>query len=198
MTFDFQTWMRAVWTSIMEPSASAKQALTLKFPTQALWMGLALAAVLNVLLLGVLQAISTVPPAMPEQALATTPFGYLAIISIFLVLFTVGIDQAGRLMGSAAKLPDTLLIMVWFQAIGLTLQVIQVVLVLISPAIAAIFGLIAFGALLWCFINFINVLHGFQSIGKAILSIFLALIMTVLVSGILLSLIGISAPGATI
>lgn len=197
MTVDFQTWMRAVWTSIMEPSESARYALSLKPPAEALWLGLGLAAVLNVLFLATLQNLSTVPVAMEDQVFVMSPIGYLGVIGVFLVIFVFALQQAGRWLGSSAQLPEVLLVTVWFQAISLTLEAMQLVLVLISPAIAAIFGMIAFGAMLWCFVNFVNVLHGFANLFKAVFSILIALIVTALISGIILSLFGISTPGGT-
>ncbi|SIT79317.1 Yip1 domain-containing protein [Yoonia rosea] len=195
MTIDFQTWMRAVWTSIVEPTESARKALAMDIPAQALWTGLALVAVLNVMLVALLQVISPMPQAMQEQGFALSPFGFFGIIGIFFVLFVYGIFYAGRMIGGQGTLQATLTIVVWFQAVSLTLEGMQFVLVLISPAIGSIFGLLTLGALIWCFMNFINVLHGFNNLGKALGAIVLALIGTALVSGIILAVLGASPTG---
>lgn len=195
MTVDFQTWMRAVWTSIVEPTESARKALAMDIPAQALWTGLALVAVLNVMLVALLQVISPMPQAMQEQGFALSPFGFFGIIGIFFVLFVYGIFYAGRMIGGQGTLQATLTIVVWFQAVSLTLEGMQFVLVLISPAIGSIFGLLTLGALIWCFMNFINVLHGFDNLGKALGAIVLALIGTALVSGIILAVLGVGPAG---
>ncbi|KQB98163.1 hypothetical protein AL073_04535 [Loktanella sp. 1ANDIMAR09] len=195
MTVDFQTWMRAVWTSIVEPTESAHKALAMNIPAQALWTGLALVAVLNVMLVALLQVISPMPQAMQEQGFALSPFGFFGIIGIFFVLFVYGIFYAGRMIGGQGTLQATLTIVVWFQAVSLTLEGMQFVLVLISPAIGSIFGLLTLGALIWCFMNFINVLHGFDNLGKALGAIVLALIGTALVSGIILAVLGVGPTG---
>ncbi|KQI72604.1 hypothetical protein AN191_06205 [Loktanella sp. 5RATIMAR09] len=195
MTVDFQTWMRAVWTSIVEPSQSARKALAMDIPVQALWTGLALVAVLNVILVALLQLISPMPQAMQEQGFALSPFGFIAIIGIFFVLFVYGIFYAGRMIGGQGTLQATLTIVVWFQAVSLTLEGIQFALVLISPAIGSIFGLLTLGALIWCFVNFINVLHEFDNLGKALGAIVLALIGTALISGIILAVLGVGPAG---
>lgn len=195
MTVDFQTWMRAVWTSIMEPSESARKALAMDIPAQALWTGLALVAVLNVILVALLQLISPMPQAMQDQGFALSPFGFFAIIGIFFVLFVYGIFYAGRMIGGQGTLQASLTIVVWFQAVSLTLEAIQFALVLISPAIGSIFGLLTLGALIWCFMNFINVLHGFDNLGKALGAIVLALIGTALISGIILAVLGVGPTG---
>lgn len=197
MTIDFQSWMRAVWQSIMEPSEMARRIVAMTFPPDALWTALALTAVLNVMLLATLQLVSPAPVMFEEQIFALSPFGYVAVMVIFLVLFVLGTFQAGRILGGTGTLMQTLTIIVWFQCISLTLEVIQLGLVLVSPAIASIFGLLSLGALIWCFVNFVNVLHAFQNLGKAIFSILLALIGTAFLAGLLLTMLGIGTPGGT-
>lgn len=195
MTVDFQTWMRAVWTSIMEPSESARKAIDMNVPRDVLWTALALVAVLNVILVVLLQLISPAPVAFQEQAIALSPFGFVAIIGVFLGLFVFGVFYSGQIMGGEGTLHGTLAIIVWFQSISLTLEVIQLVLVIISPAIASIFGLLSLGALIWCFVNFVNVLHGFNNLGKSLVAIVMALIGTALLAGILLAILGVGPAG---
>jgi hypothetical protein len=196
MTLDFQSWMRAVWTSIMEPSDSARKVVGMDVPREALWTALALIAVINVILLASLQMVSPAPIAFQESAFSLAPFAYVVIIGVFLVLFVGGTYYVGRLLGGIGTLTATLAIIVWFQSISLTLEAIQLLLVLISPAIASIFGLLSLGALIWCFVNFVNVLHGFENIGKSIIAIALALISTAMVSGIILAILGLAPVGA--
>lgn len=191
MTIDFQTWMRAVWSSIMEPSKMAQKVIGLDLPRDALLTGLALVAVLNVVLLTLLQLLSPAPIAFEEQAFALSPFAYAAIIGVFLGLLVIATFQIGKMMGGVGTFTATLAVIVWFQSISLTLEAIQLVLVLISPAIASIFGMLSLGALIWSIVNFVNVLHGFESIGKALTTIVLALIVTALCAGIILAILGV-------
>ena len=196
MTLDFQSWMRAVWTSIMEPTESARKVVGMNIPREALWTALALIAVLNVILLATLQMLSPAPIAFQESAFALAPFAYVAIIGVFLVLFVGGTFYVGQLLGGIGTLTATLAIVVWFQSISLTLEAIQLVLLLISPAIASVFGMLSLGALIWCFVNFVNVLHGFENIGKSVVAIVLSLISTALVAGIILAILGVGPQGA--
>lgn len=198
MTFDFQGWMRAVWMSVIEPAEMAGTVLTMQFERQAMWTALALVAVLNVLLLGLLQAVSPVPVMLEEQTIQLSPFAYVAIIGAFLTLLVLAIFHVGRLMGGAGSLTGALTLIVWFQAVSLTLEAIQVILVVLSPAVAALFGIISLGAIIWAFINFINVLHGFSSLGKSAVVILFSLIGTVMGTGIVMALLGVNPPGGTI
>jgi hypothetical protein len=195
MNVTFQSWMQAVWTSIMEPTASARRALAMQVPHDVLWTALALTAVLNVIFVSTLQYITKTPIAMQDQMLPTTPFGLLAVMAVFLVMFVFALSYAGRMLGGHGTVNGSLILMVWFQAISLTLEAVQMVLVLISPAIAGIFGLLAFGALIWCFMNFIKVLHGFDNLLKTTVVVAVALIGTALLSSIFLTVFGIVNAG---
>ena len=197
MTFNFQTWMQAIWSSIVEPSDAARKVVASDFPREALWTGLALVAVLNVILLALLQ-LFTPAPVIDDTTISLSPFGYAGIVGTFMVLFVFTLQQTGRFFGGIGELNGTLAIVVWFQAISLTLEAVQLVLVLISPSIASLFGLLSLGALIWIFLNFINVLHGFQSLGKSALVVFLALLSTAFVAGLILSLFGIAPIGGTV
>ena len=108
MTLDFQSWMRAVWLSIMEPSKMAEKAIGLNLPTQALWTGLALVAVLNVVMLSLLQMLSPAPIAFEEQVFALSPFAYVAIIVVFLALLVGGTFYVGKIMGGVGTFAATL------------------------------------------------------------------------------------------
>jgi len=195
MTVTFQSWMQAVWNSIMEPSDTAHKVIAFGAPAQALWTALALVAVLNVVLLAILQLLTPTPVTADINTFQLSPFAYTAIIGAFLILFVFGLESVGRFFGGAGTRVATLAIVVWFQAVSLTLEAVQLVLVLISPAIASLFGLLSLAALVWVFINFINVLHKFENLGKALVTIVLALMMTALGAGLILAILGIGPAG---
>lgn len=198
MTISFQIWMRTVWMSITEPAEMAGKVLAMQFPREALWTALALVAVLNVLLLGVLQLVSPETAVTQDQMISISPFAYLAIIVAFLTFLVFMLVHAGRMMGGVGTIEGTLTLIVWFQALSLTLEGIQILIVLISPAIATLFGLLSLGAIIWVFVNMVNVLHGFANLGKAIVVIVMALIGTVLGTGLVMGMLGISPPGGTL
>ena len=66
--------------------------------------------------------------------------------------------------GGTGSFPDTLLAMVWLQFLMLGLQVIQLVLMVLFPPLAAIVNLAGFAIFLWLLTNFIAELHGFRSL----------------------------------
>jgi len=191
---DFQTWMRTVWNSLMEPSDAARRVIAARTSTETLWTGLALIIVLNVLLIALVQVFSDVDVGLDAERMTVSPFGLAVMFGVFLTLLVLGLHHAGRMIGGAGTQDAALAIIVWFQAISLTLEAIQLILLIISPAVASLFGLLSLGALIWCFVNFVNVLHSFGNLGKAVLAVIIAFIGTALVSGLLLALFGVATP----
>lgn len=196
MTFDFSAWMRAVWMSLIEPADMARHVLAMKFDTRVLWTAMALVAVLNVLFLALMQYISPLPVAFREDAVALSPFSLTVVIGVSLGLLVFTIYYVGQWLDGTGDLPRTLTILVWFHAINLTLEACQLVLILISPYLSALFSLVIVGAMLWCIVNFINVLHGFESLMKSFVTLILSLVGMGIIGGFVLAVLGVG-PGGT-
>lgn len=198
MTFDFQNLLRAVGRSLSEPAEIAGEIVAMQWKREALWTALALVTVLNVLLLALLQMISPVPDALEQQGIVLSPFTYTLLVGAFLVLFVVTIQGFGRMLGGKGSFDATLTLMVWFQVISLSLETVQFVLVLVSPVLGGLFGMVSLGLLLWCIMNFIDVLHGFQHKGKALAVLVMSLIGTAMGAGVILAIAGVQVSGGTI
>jgi hypothetical protein len=191
MTYTLQSAGRALWAAIQDPAPAARRLLDAQLGLQNLWMALIVVAIVNVLMLALLQAASPAPVIFADQAMVITPFTYAAIISVFLFLLVYTVYHLGRLMGGVGSVADSLAIIVLFQTISVSLEAVQVFLVLISPAIAQFFGMISLAILLRCILHFINEMHGFGSLGKALVVIVLALLGTALIAGMVLAFLGV-------
>lgn len=197
MTFDAKDWFRAVGRTVLEPTQMGRAVLSTRFDMSFLWTALALVAVLNVLFVAVVQIISPVPIAIREGQVALSPFALTVVIGVSFVLLVYTVHLVGRWMGGQGDLHQTLTVMVWFYSVNLTLELGQIVLLLLSPALASIYNLVVAGSLIWCIINLINVLHGFENIGKAIVTLILSLVGMAIGGGLVLAVLGIT-PGGTV
>jgi hypothetical protein len=197
MNITMQSATRALWGAIIDPATAARQALDWRLGLGNMWMALALVAVLNVLMLALLQAASPMP-VMSQGGLVLTPFSYAMIITIFLFLLVYTVYHIGRMMGGQGTVEDSLTVIVLFQSISVALEAVQVLLVVISPQIASIFGLVSLAVLIRCMVNFVNVMHGFNSLGKAFATLLFAVIGTALIAGIVLTVLGIAPTGGQI
>ncbi|MBE0412888.1 YIP1 family protein [Yoonia sp.] len=198
MAFNFQNLLNMVGRSVAEPAVVAREVLATQWDRSALWSALALVTVLNVLLLATMQMLSPVPDALEQQGIMLTPFTYTILVGSFLVLFVISIQAFGRMLGGQGSFDATLTLMVWFQVISLVFEAVQVLLVLVSPFLGGLFGMASLVVLFWCMLNFINVLHGFESRGKALFTLVLALIGTAIGAAMILAVVGVNVPGGTI
>lgn len=199
MTLSFQGWMRAVWTSLIEPADVARSVMGMRLDAGFLWTAMTLIVVVNALFLGILPFIAPGPTALEDNGNVMSPFVLTVMIGVLLVLLVFTTHHVGRLMGGEGDFRAALTLMVWFYAVNLTLEAIQLILMVFSPFLSVMFGMIAIGGLVWCFVNFIDVLHGFKSLGKSFLALIFAVLGMGILGGILLSLLGVTPPpGGTI
>lgn len=198
MTFDLQSLLNALGRTLTDPAAVAREIVQMNWDRGVLWTALALVAVLNVILLALMQLLSPVPDVLEQQGIVISPFTYTVMVVAFLVLFVFTIQGFGQMLRGTGSFQATLTLMLWFQVVSLALEAVQVVLVLISPFLSGLFGMVSLGVLLWCIVNFIDVLHGFQNKGKAIATLLLALVGMAMGAGLILAFVGVGIPGGTI
>lgn len=195
MNLTLQSASRALWGAMADPAGAARLVLGWNISLGNRWAALVLVAICNVLMLALLQAVSPVPVVLQDQGLVLTPFSYAAIIITFLFLLVYTIYHIGRMFGGQGTVEDSLTIIILFQTISVALEVVQVALVIISPQIAGLFGFVTLAILIRCMLQFVNVMHRFESIGKAAFALFLAVIATALIAGIVLSVLGVAPTG---
>lgn len=189
MTLTLQTATRLLWDAVQYPAPAARRLLDAQLGLQNLWMALIVVAIGNVLMLALLQAVSPAPVLMQQTAIS--PFSYAAIITIFLFLLVYTIYHLGRLLGGVGSVADSLGVIVLFQAISVALEAVQVVLIVVSPMIAQVFGMVSLAILLRCMLHFISEMHRFGSLGRALVVLVLALIGTALIAGMVLATLGV-------
>ncbi|MBR2657958.1 YIP1 family protein [Yoonia sp.] len=195
MNITVQSAANALWVAVKDPATAARYVLPWQISLINLWAALVLVAVLNVLMLALLQAVSPVPVVLQDQGITLTPFSYATIIITFLFLLVYTIYHIGRMMGGLGSVEDSLKVIILFQAVSVSLEAVQVVLVVISPLIAGYFGIVSVVILVRCVMNFVNVMHRFESLGKTLVVMVLALIATAMIAGIVLSVLGVAPTG---
>lgn len=174
-----------------EPRQAAADVLALGFPKEALAPALMLVVVVTVLLSALSDMIVTPP----------FPMSYFRMALLMLIIFTsfsFAIAQIGKMMGGVGSFPDSLLLAVFFQAIFIPVQSIQIGLLLVSTEVSALlsFGIIIFG--LWVNVNFIAALHGFQSLGRACGVFFLASVAVAVFLLLVTPFLGVSLTGGAV
>lgn len=158
--------------ALRDPRAAAADVLALGFPREALVPALLLVVSISVILNTISEALA------PSPFIETTPFQMAALLAIMLLVFSFAIAQAGKVLGGLGSFQDSLLLMIFLQAIFLPAVALQLLIFTISPGLAGIFILAVMVFLTWVHLNFIAALHGFPTLGRAFGVLMMAVLAT--------------------
>ncbi len=178
--------LQAVRLSVERPKDGARQILNLHLTVAEAGIGLALMAVISTLMAEFGNKIAAVPAEPMVMADFATPFGLALLQLVVMSSAAVMIRVLGRWAGGKGDFAGALVLVGWLQAILLLLQFVQLVMIVLAPALVGpigLFGLALFG---WLLTNFIAELHGFQSLAKVFLCILAALLGVSLLLAIVL------------
>ena len=185
MTFD--DFKALVGLSFRDPQAAARDLMAQGWPIQARWMALLAAVSVSALLASLAAALFSAPGPEGDRVvvLSQQPM-VLAVMQMGAIVLAAGLmSGVGRMFGGGGRFEDALLLTVWIEVLLLIVQAAQVVLSLILPGVAGIFGLLAIALFLWLTVQFTKALHGFHSTPKVVLG----MIGAVFVAGFVLSLL---------
>lgn len=172
-----------------EPRAAAADVIALGVPREALVPGLFAVVALSVLINAAAEMIAPSPMSM------ITPFQMTVFLLVLFVSFAAAVYKVGQAMGGVGTWQDSLLLAIFFQAVFIPAQVLQVILIATMPAVAGLFGLFLFVFGFWVNVNFIAALHGFTSLGRAFGVLILGSFVVAVVMILVAPLVGISILG---
>lgn len=188
--------LRLLGLTIRSPGEAAALLVGLNLSRTVLWQALALVTVLSVLI------VAFSPGPMPEAGpiagpgpVLLTPFAYVAVLGASLVMLVFALYFTGTALGGTGTFPATLTLVVWLEVLATAVRLIQTAVMLVSPVLGGLVSLVGLGLLFWTLVNFVNVLHGFGSLGKALMTLLLAVVGISLGVAVILSLIGAGLPG---
>ena len=174
-----------------EPRAAAADVLALGVPQGALVPAFTLIVVLNVILNTVSEMVApTLLASVPPVRIAMFVFALTGALAFF-------VAKVGQWFGGAGGWNDSLLLIIFFQAIFLPLQALHVLLLVASPVMSALLQLVIFVLGIWVNINFVAALHGFPGLGKAAGVLFLASFAVAIVMILVSPILGIQVVGPT-
>jgi hypothetical protein len=188
--------LRLLALTLRAPGQAAELLLSLNLSRAVLWQALALVTVVSVLL------VALSPGPMPEagpvagpEGLTLSPLAYAAILGASLVMLVFALHFTGGAMGGVGSFPGALILVTWLEVVAAAIRVVQTLALTLSPVLGGLVSLVGLGLLFWTLVNFVNVLHGFQSLGRAVLTLLLAVVGISLGVAFILTLIGAGLPG---
>jgi hypothetical protein len=150
--------------TLQDPRAGLRRILTMNPPMPARWMAFLLMAIGSAITTHLSFALVPVEDQDAVIGVMQSPLRTAAMQGVLLLAIVQMVHWLGRMRGGTGSFPDTLLAMVWLQFLMLGLQVIQLVLMVLLPPLAALVNLAGFAIFLWLLTNFIAELHSFRSL----------------------------------
>ncbi|MEM1302988.1 MAG: YIP1 family protein [Pseudomonadota bacterium] len=177
--------------SFTKPRHAARVLLSLNPSRDMAFSALALSVVLSVIASFLMtggEVVRITANSMPLQpAMVAGMMMCLTTILAFMIHFT------GQAMKGTGDLPSSVLVMAWMQALFLAGQIVQGVLILMSPGLGALFGVALTLVIIYVLLIFIDELHGLGSVGRAAFLLFMAFVGVTLGMSFLLTLVGVSS-----
>jgi hypothetical protein len=189
MQIDVMAILQAARRTVKAPREVARSLIDMQLPASFGWMAVTLAVVLST----VLSVLSGLILPMDEpglSALFASPMSLALTQALVLLMLLMFIQGLGRAMGGKGQLSDALVLLAWLEGILTLIQAMQLVLLLVSPVLAMLLGIVSFVVFLRVLAHFIAELHGFTSAGKVMGMILLSF----LVVSILMATLGIGLP----
>lgn len=162
------------------PREAAAVILRLPLPVNARWAALALMAVASAL---VMHAVSSMAPmAGPEGEVVATPgpFFWAGMVGFGMGMTALLAYGVGRWRGGRGTLPDAVLLVAWLQVVQLALVLVQIVLLVVLPPLAAALEFGSVLIFLWLLTNFVAELHGFRSVWRVLAGVLATFVVMVI------------------
>ena len=178
--------------TLRDPRRAAGDLIGMELPLPVLWTALALAAVLNATLFSL--NLILFPTGFPLPGLFYSPIFNAILMAGGLAVMIWLLTRLGGVLGGTARLADVAVLLVWLQYLRIAAQVVLLMMALLMPSLGLLATLAVGLVSLWILLQFVDVAHGFASLGKTILLLFLTVIGITMGLAVFLALIGAPAP----
>lgn len=179
---------RLAMDTLRDPRGMAARLIALDLGLPTLWTALALGAVLNALIFSVNMMLF--PTTFPVPGLFSNPVLYAVAMAGGMVITMHLLTWVGGMMGGQGKLADVTVVLVWLQYLRLAAQAVLLLLTILMPVLAVMATLVVAFYSLWLLLNFLDVAHRFESLGKSALVLVFAVVGITIGLSFLIALIG--------
>lgn len=188
---DLRYLTRLAYDTVRDPKAGAAEVLRIAPERSVLWLAFSLMIVAS-LMMGEVVSLLLGPPEVggPLTGQSALALGLMQGALWFLTIHAI--TFIGRLFGGTGSFDDALALITWLQFVLFLVQLVQVVLLLFAPPIAAIVTLVAIGLVFWLLVNFIAHLHGFASVGMVFVMTLVSFISILFTLSLILSILGVT------
>lgn len=188
--------LRLFVLTLRDPGRAGRALIALNLSRAVLWQALTLVTVIGALIAAVSPVMLPEPgPVAAPEPVVLTPFASAAVLGAMLVMLVFAVYYTGAALGGTGSFGATLTLVVWLEVVAMAFRLVQAVSVVLSPVLGTIAWLAGFVMLFWTLINFIKVLHGFGTLGRAVLTLMIGVTGIIVGMTLMLSLIGAGLDG---
>ena len=187
--------------SLSKPAIAARFVIAAGLRRDVLWSLLLLVSIANATLVWVSNALTG--PTLEQ--LAQMPIQIPAIIfsPLFSFVFLAGalvitvhvLHWLGAAIGGTGGLDNMLAVLVWLQGLRVMAQIVLLVLMLVLPSLAGLFGLAIAILSLWILVHFVNEAAGLGSLFKTVGVLLSAMVGIILGLSFILTITGLATMG---
>lgn len=177
-----------------DPKGAARRLIALELPPPVLWQALALVVVLSALAAQV-SALVLSGAGQGLLPFAESPLLVGLIQGGILVIMVFAIHWIGSSFGGIGRLEDSVAAVAWLQFLLVCLQVVQLVVGFVSPALSGLVGLAGIVFFFWLLTQFVMAVHAFESAAMVFVMIVVSLLGITFGLSLVLTLLGVATPG---
>ncbi len=181
--------------TIRAPRDGARSIMNIGFAPIVGWIALMLMAVGSTLLTHISFAMMPAEAQDFWGAAMASPVRTAILQWVVLLVSVHAIHKVGRWRGGHGTLDQTVLLVAWLQFILLCVQVVQLVVQSLVPALGDMIGLVGLVLFFWLLTNFVATLHGFRSLGLTFVGILVTIFAAATVLAFIFALLFGAAPG---
>ena len=187
--------------TLSDPANAARSVIAAGYRRDILWTLLLLVSIANAALVWLSNALTGPTPEQMAQMPIQIPqvifsplfaFVFLAVALVIMVhvLYWIGVAVGGK-----GSLNDMFSVLVWLQAMRVLAQVILLVLLIVAPTIAGLFGLGVALISLWILVHFVNEGAGLGSVFKTVGVLLSATVGIIMGLSFILTVTGLASMG---
>lgn len=184
MNAQFQSLLQQTFK---DPKQTTRDIIALQLPGQVAWMALAAMTLLGLVLSYASALLGGVMGGMANPFVMAGALGLATFILIY------GVTYCGKAFGGTGTATEAAALFAWLQVIQNISIGVQVVAALVVPFVVGPIALATVVFVFWLLVNFVSELHRLDSLGKAFITIMLAIFIISIAVSIAMTLAGVDA-----
>ena len=167
---------KMVLSTLKDPREGASNILAFAPTRQMLWFSMIVVVIISILMSEIANYMLPVVPDNTIIVVMDIPLLAAGILMFIMVVMIYCTHYIGQACGGNGRLDESFSVVIWLQSIMISLQLLQLLIIPFFPNLAVVFGMFGGVVFFWLYINFVTVLHGFNSLGKVTVGVIFSIV----------------------